>query len=82
MSSWFQGTGAVLDTRNPGVMITRETVSSAMGDYSLCDVRVDQPITVRMWMSGKPAGTATMRVPADARIVLLDLPVRPGEPSP
>ena len=82
VSSWFQGTGAVLDTRNPGVMITRETVSGAMGEYSLCDVRVDQLITMRMSLAGKPAGVATMRVPADARIVLLDLPVRPSGPSP
>jgi hypothetical protein len=80
VATWFQPHGTRAETtltpRNPGIMRTLETVSSATGDYTLCGVRVDQLITLRISPAGGYATTAAARVPTLSRILLMDLPVR------
>jgi hypothetical protein len=79
--TWFENApGSVLDSRSLGVMRTLETVSSVTGDYTLCGVRLDQPLTVRSWIAGDKAGKATARVPPDSRLLLLDLTARGAVP--
>jgi hypothetical protein len=79
--TWFQNAaGSRLDPLDLGVTRTLETVSSVTGDYTLCGVRPDQPLTVRTWIGGDRVGEVTARVPPDSRLLLLDLTARRAAP--
>ena len=73
--AWFQPVGTTFDPRAPGGIRTLETVSDAAGDYAFCGVRVDQQLTIRLWVAGAPAGEVKTRVPPESRLLLVDLPV-------
>ena len=72
---WFQGSGATLDPRIPGVMRTIETASSATGDFAICGVPLDQRITFTAWIAGERAGETSAVVRRESRILMVDLPV-------
>jgi hypothetical protein len=76
VATWFQPSGVTLDPRLPGVMRSLGTVSSATGEYALCGVRLGQRVTLRVSVAGAPVGEVSAQVPAESRILLLDLPVR------
>jgi hypothetical protein len=78
VASWYEPAAATLDSRALGSTRSLETFSSAMGDYSLCGPRVDQQVTVRLLVGGKPAGEVKALVPKDSRLLLLDLTARGG----
>jgi hypothetical protein len=78
LASWYEPAAATLNARALGATRTMETVSSAMGDYSLCGPRADQQVSVRLFIAGKPAGEAKAVVPKDSRLLLLDLAARTG----
>ena len=77
LASWYEPAAATLNSRALGSTRTLETVSSAMGEYSLCGPRVDQPMTVRAFVGGKPAGETKATVPGGARVLVLDVVVNP-----
>ena len=80
VATWFQPSGTTLDPRHPGVMPSLTTVSSATGEYALCGVRLNQRITIRISVAGSRANEVNGLVPAASRILLLDLPLRAGDP--
>ena len=79
-ASWYEPAAATVNSRAVGSTRTLETVSSAMGDYTLCGPRVDQPLTVRLFVGEKPAGEVKAVVPKESRVLMLDLTTRAAAP--
>ena len=78
LASWYEPAAATVNSRALGSTRTIETVSSATGDYSLCGPRVDQVVTIRLFVADKPAGEVKATVPGASRLLMLDPVVRTG----
>jgi hypothetical protein len=81
VASWYEPAAATVNSRALGATRSMETVSSAMGDYSLCGPRADQQVSLRLFVGGKPVGESKAVVPRDSRLLMLDVAAR-GDPGP